>query len=124
MSVSFMFDGESARKMKNDNIQRWRIELASYNFDIVYRPGKENVPADSLTRIYCSTISYDELKQLHVSLCHPGITRMIHVLKTKNIQVTIEEVPNIIASCKEYAECKPQLHRPLRFTLIKATQPF
>ena len=70
-SVSFMFDGKCAGKIKNDKIQRWTIELASCNFDILYRPGKENVPANSLTRMYCSVITYDELKQLHVSLCHP-----------------------------------------------------
>ena len=34
-SVSFMFDGKCAEKIKNDKTQRWRIELASYNFDIL-----------------------------------------------------------------------------------------
>ena len=71
-----------------------------------------------------STITYDELKQLHVSLCHPGITGMTHFLKTKSIPVTTEKVRNMTASCKEYAECKPQFHRPQGSTLIKAIQPF
>ena len=116
-----MFDGKCAVKIKNDKIQRWRIELASYNFDILYRPGKENVPADSLTRMYCPVITYDDLKQLHVSLCQPGITRITHFLKTKNIPATTEEVRNMIASCKDCAECKPRFHRPQGSTLIKAT---
>ena len=123
-TVSFTFDGKCAGKIKNDKTQRLRIELASYNFDILYRPGKENVPADSLTRMYCPAITYDELKQLHVSLCHPGITRMTHFLKMKNIPATTEEVRNMTASCKDCAECKPRFHRPQGSTLIKATQPF
>ena len=48
-SVSFMFNIRQNSKIKNDKIQRWRIELASYNFDIQYRSGKENLAADLLS---------------------------------------------------------------------------
>ena len=123
-SVGFMFYGKCTGKIKNDKVQRWRIELASYNFNILHIPGKENVLADFLTRIYCFTINYDELKQLHISLCHPGITRMTLFLKTKNIPVRIEEVRNMTASCKECAEFKLRFHMPQESTLIKAIQHF
>ena len=49
---------------------------------------------------------------------------MTHFLKTKNMPVTIEEVRNLTAPCKECAECRPQFHRPQGSTLSKATQPF
>jgi len=31
---------------------RWRMFLQSYNFDIIHKPGKDNVLADGLSRIY------------------------------------------------------------------------
>ena len=31
---------------------RWRMYLQSYDFDIIHRPGKNNVSADTLSRIY------------------------------------------------------------------------
>jgi len=33
-------------------LQRWMVRLANYNFTIVYKPGKENIIADSLSRMY------------------------------------------------------------------------
>ena len=65
-------------KIKNHKIMRWRVELSSYKYDIVYHPGKNNKGADTFSRIQCSAISSNALKELHNSLCHPGITRMSH----------------------------------------------
>ena len=48
-SVSFMFDQTHHGKIKNDKITRWKIELASFNFDIVHKPGKLNIPADVMS---------------------------------------------------------------------------
>ena len=39
-SVAFLFDSKQHGKMKNDKIQRWRVELACDNFDIKYRRGE------------------------------------------------------------------------------------
>ena len=86
-SVSFMFDNSKHGKIKNDKIARWRVDLSDYNYDIVYRPGKENRCADALSRdsitsstcaalLYypispapanCSATSHDnnKLKQIH-----------------------------------------------------------
>lgn len=56
--MAFMFDSKQAGKIKkNDKIQRWRVELACYIFDIKYRPGRDNVTADTLSRAYCSAVS-------------------------------------------------------------------
>ena len=43
-SVSYMFDQRHKGKIKNDKIMRWRLELSCFSFDIVYRPGKDNIP--------------------------------------------------------------------------------
>jgi len=44
-SVSFMFDKHQRRKVKNNKIMRWRMELSCFDFDIVYRPGRGLSPA-------------------------------------------------------------------------------
>ena len=47
-SVSYMINTvEHHRKLKNHKIMRWQIELSIFDFDIVYRCGEENIPADA-----------------------------------------------------------------------------
>ena len=76
-AVSYMFDKRKNSKIKNDKIMRWRMELSCFDFDIVYRPGKENIAPDTFSRSYCSStgMSHRPLLDLHESLCHPGVTR-------------------------------------------------
>ncbi len=91
-SVAYMFDNKQRGKIKNDMIMRWRTELLCYAFNIVYRPGAENVPPDTLSRAFCATLpSSGALHELHKSLCHLGVTRMFHFVKTRtyHIQLTM-----------------------------------
>uniref|UniRef100_A0A1Y1KRZ4 Integrase catalytic domain-containing protein n=1 Tax=Photinus pyralis TaxID=7054 RepID=A0A1Y1KRZ4_PHOPY len=105
------------------------MELAPFNYDIIYRPGRENHVADALSRISASMNSQSrnlKLKELHDHLCHPGITRMHHWLKNKNLPYTIEEIRVMTNNCRTCAEIKPKYYRhsdPLP-ELIKATSPF
>nr|VZI48276.1 unnamed protein product [Spirometra erinaceieuropaei] len=48
-SVAFIFGNQQKGKVKNDKIERWRLELSPFKFGIVYRPGKENRAADMLS---------------------------------------------------------------------------
>ena len=81
-SVSFMFDSNKMGKIKNEKIMRWRIELSCYSYDIRYRPGSQNASADALSRVCMSvTPNTAQLKELHESLCHPGITRLHHFVR-------------------------------------------
>ena len=123
-SVSYMFDQRHKGKIKNDKIMRWRVELSCYSFDIVYRPGKVNIPPDTFSRSTCAALPMDSLYQLHQSLCHPGITRMYHFVRVRNLPYSIEEVKKMTNSCPICCECKPRYHRPDKSHLIKATQPF
>ena len=91
-SVSFMFNPQNKGKIKNDKIYRWRLELSCYSFDIVYRPGKENIVADTFSRVYCSAINTDTLYKLHNALCHPGITRMIAFIRSRNLPFSVDDV--------------------------------
>ena len=125
-SVSYMFDKRQKSKIKNDKIMRWRMELSCFDFDIMYRPGKENIPSDTLSRSSCSATGTDlrELIKLHEALCHPGVTRMLHFVKSKNLPYSVEDVRRLTSSCKVCAECKPRFYQPENTHLIKATQPF
>lgn len=125
-SVSYVFNKKHKNKIKNDKMLRWKLELACYDFDIVYRPGKENFSSDALSRSHCGMASRDlrSLSELHDALCHPGITRLFHFVRSKNLPYTLEEVRQTTASCKACAECKPRFHYPEKARLIKATQPF
>ena len=94
-SVAFLYDRKRKRtKIKNDKIMRWCTELSPYSYDIIYRPGPENKGADTLSRFVCSAIlsSADILKQLHDSLCHPGIARFHHFVRSKNIPCSVEDI--------------------------------
>jgi len=38
-SVAFMIDNKKRSKIKNNKIQTWRPELASFGYTVKYRPG-------------------------------------------------------------------------------------
>ena len=123
-SVAFMFNNTQRGKIKNDKILRWRIELSTYNYDILYRPGKLNEPPDALSRGTCASAHDDQLRALHDNLCHPGVTRFFHFVKARNLPFSIEEVRTLTRNCPVCAECKPHFYRPDKVHLIKATRPF
>ena len=112
-------------KIKNNKIQGWRLELASFSYTITYRPGVDNVGPDTLTRAFCASGTETNLNlcKMHNGLCHPGITRMLHLVRLKNLPYSAEEVKKVCSSCRICAELKPHFHRPQIGTLIKSTQP-
>jgi hypothetical protein len=125
-AVSFMFNCKINGKIKNDKILRWRIELSCHDFEIQYRPGKENLTADCLTRAHCNAFT-DKLKKLrefHDGLCHPGISRLAHFVRSRNLPYSTEDVKLVINQCRTCAEIKPRFFRPTNPPLIKSTKPF
>ena len=111
-SVSFMFNPKTSSEIKNEKIARWRMELSCYSFDVSYRPGKENAAVDALSRVCGLTTSSSDLQSIHRELCHPGITRMTHVVRSRNLPYSVEEVQRIINSCQIRAENKPRFYKP------------
>ncbi|XP_014366187.2 uncharacterized protein LOC106717015 [Papilio machaon] len=121
-SVSFMFNQSHSSKIKNEKIERWRLELSNYKYDIIYRPGKENVTADTLSRI-CASSTIRSLNELHTLLGHPGIVRMTHWVRSKNLPYSVDDIKRITSGCRICAEVKPRFVKK-QGTLIKATAPF
>ena len=64
------------------------------------------------------------LINLHESLCHPGITRLAHYVKVKNLPFSLN-VKNVIQACKDCSKVKASFLKPEdKMNLIKVTQPF
>ena len=122
--VAFMLDNRRRTKVKNNKIQSWRLELASFSYTIKYRPGRDNAGPDTLTRAFCSSISDSNLEVIHNGLCHPGVARLLHFVRSKNLPFSTEDVKKTCSSCRTCAELKPHFFLPQENTLIKATQPF
>ncbi|CAI9728809.1 Hypothetical predicted protein [Octopus vulgaris] len=92
---------------------RWRIELAQYKVDIIYRQGKFNVASDTLSRTYCTATTDNELYCIHAALCHPGIIRLFHYIKIKNLSYSVDDVKRITKNCVICCEVKPRFIKPL-----------
>ena len=124
-SVAFMLDNRKRTKVKNNKIQGWRLELASFSYTIQYRPGIDNVGPDTFTRAFCASVteSNSNLSDIHKQLSHPGVTRMLHFVRSKNLPYSTNEVKKVCSSCRMCAELKPRFHKPPMGTLIKSTQP-
>ena len=123
-SVSFIFNPKTSSKIKNEKIASWRMELYCYSFDVCYRPGKEKASVDALSRVGGLTTSSSNLQSIHRELCHPGITRMTHVVRSRNLPYSDEDVKRITNSRQICAENKPRFYKPPQVTLEKTTQPF
>ena len=103
-SVSFMLDLKHASKIKNDKILRWRLELAAYDFTTIYRPDNLNCAPDTFSRATSAAVLLPSLKllqELHKSLCHPGIIRLSHYIKVKNLPYSLGDVKTIVRACRD-----------------------
>ena len=122
-SISFIFNTNTkSRKIKNEKLLRWRMELSTYTYEIQHRPGHLNESPDALSRV-CAISPGPSLKQIHEDLCHPGITRLLHFVKSKNLAFSVDEVRTVVNTCPVCLECKPRFYNPNTSPLIKATRP-
>jgi transposase InsO family protein len=142
-----MFDQTHKSCIKNDKIARWRLELMPYKFEIKYRPGSLNAPADALSRklpkevtkkrvkknkkpskvLHVASITSSAIskaKQVHDEYRHPGVTRFWAVVKQLNIAVTLEEVREICRNCQVCTRVKPRFTSAAPGRLIQAMRPW
>lgn len=83
---------------------------------------KKDAAVDALSRVCSVMSSSNDLRALHHELYHPGITRMPHVVRSRNLPYFVEA--NIITSYRSFAEYKLRFYKTTHGVLIKATQPF
>ena len=60
------------------------------------------------------------LHDIHNRLGHPGVTRLSHFIRSKNLPFSVEDVKRICASCRVCAELKPQFFDKPTENLIKS----
>ena len=90
----------------------------------MYRAGKNNVAADMFTGVYCSAVSSELLSDLHKSLCHPGVTRLLHFVRARNLPYSVDDIRRVTQACKICCEVKPRFFTPLRnIRLLKPQTP-
>ena len=118
-----MYDNKHKSKIKNDKISRWRVELSQYKFDIIYLAGKENAAADALSRIAGITHSLKKLLDIHEKLCHPGVTRFFHFVRSKNLPFSQAQVKQITDTCPSCLYLKSKFPKSQE-TLTKAILSF
>ena len=103
---------------------RWRVALSPYSYDIHYRPGSCNNAPDTFTIVRYAMINSKSLYDIHAALCHPGVTRLSHFIKSRNLLYSTENVKQVCKECRVCQEIKPKYYQPKKVHLIKATQPF
>ena len=124
-SISFMLDKKRRTKIKNNKVQKWHMELALFSYVIKYRSGQRNVGPDLFTRALCtvSALTLNTLQDLHKNLCHPGISRLLHFARTKNLPFSTTDVQRVTSQSKMCAKVKHTFCHWKQGTLIEATQP-
>ena len=99
---------QEAPKREEQQYTELGLELASFYYTVKYSPGKDNVAPDSFTRTFLAYMSISDLNDIHKALCHPGVTRMLHFVKTKNLLFSTEDVKKTCFMCRICAELKSQ----------------
>ena len=98
-ALFFMLDKTSEGKVKNRKIQLWRAELGCFDYRIHHRPGKLNAVPDFLSRIQVAASAYScDLADIHKKLGHPGITRLVHFVRTKNLPFSLDDVKRVCSN--------------------------
>jgi len=122
-SVVFVLDPLKGTKIKNNKILLWRAELGTFSYRVEHTPDVENVVPDALSRpsgVAAAILGHDSLKPIHDLFGHPGIRRLNHFLKQKNLPFSLDEVKSTCRECKICAELEPQFYKQAGETLVKS----
>jgi len=87
-------------KVTNNKIQWWHLEVAPFSCQIqYYRSGTENSVLDTLTGAFCSAVSTSTLDKPNCGVCHPGMTQLVHFVKSKIYHSLLRKWNTCVLSC-------------------------
>ena len=119
-SMAFMINNRKCSK--NNKIQSSRLELASFSYTVMYRPGKDNGASDSFTRAFIASMSITSLSEIQNGFGHPGVTRMLHFVRSTNMPFSTEDVKKTYFTCSICGELNSQFYRPTLGTMKLRSQ--
>lgn len=66
--------------------------------DIEYQPRKCNGTADAISRFYCASVNSQgsTLSDLHEEFFHPGVSRLLHFVRSINLLFSAEDVKKYV----------------------------
>ena len=64
-----------------------------------------------LTRAHCGYVQRNRLRDFHIALCHPGVTRMGHFICIKNLPFSLTDIQEMTSQCEECQQVKPHFVR-------------
>ena len=108
--------------------------LAEFSYDIHYRPGPSNAGADGLSRLThqvglvvtngSGPGSIDKMKdtsaliQLHRTYGHPGVTRLWHLVQSKNLAFELSDIKLVCGTCGVCSSTKPKQFQSEPSTMV------
>lgn len=115
-----MYDNRPLIKVKNDNIERWLLELSAYS--------RHNLLAwkGRLDARYTHTVSawYNKITRPTWFIVTPNLLEWPNMPEIRSLTYSIAEIKSTIAWCNVCAEIKPRFCQPPPKDLIRTTQPF
>ncbi|KAG5868974.1 hypothetical protein JTB14_032246 [Gonioctena quinquepunctata] len=110
-------------KIASNRLLRWAMTLNSYNFNVIHQPGKENYPADSLSRLPLKEISEELELPNHAKLLHMRVRNSpMKRSHLKRETVNDSTFSNVIRCLQTHWPEKKNLHRDLVPFYEKRTQ--
>lgn len=109
-------------KEPNSKLQRWKIKLNEYDFNIAYIKGKENVIADGLSRIVVDAeVNLNELFEDDLSTVHSAETDSTYFIKITENSINIFKNQLILKYAQKESITKRILYKQKIRTIINVT---
>ena len=117
-SMTFMIDNRTRSKIKNNKIQSWRLEHASFSYTLKYRPCKHRTHSHVHSLLLCQHQALRDPQWVGSPRCNSNVT----LCDVKEHAIFNRRCQENCSTCRTCAELKPVLSSN-SWKLIKSTLP-